>query len=262
MKVSVVTYNIHKGFQHTRRVRVLHWIRDALREVPADIVFLQEVLGFETAEKASQLEFLADSIWHHHAYGRNAVSSLGHHGNAILSKYPILFSENTDISTNSVERRGILHAEIHVPNTEVPEAGQRLHALSIHLGLLEADRRSQVRRVCHRIHRMIHRHDPVIIAGDFNDWRERASPILEKRLGITEAYQSLNGRHARTFPSWMPALRLDRIYFRGMKAIESRTLAGAPWTRLSDHLALHAVLELGAAARITCSSNPSSSSTV
>jgi endonuclease/exonuclease/phosphatase family metal-dependent hydrolase len=258
MKLSVVTYNIHKGFQHTRRVRVLHWIRDALREDPADMVFLQEVLGFETAEQASQLEFLADSIWHHHAYGQNAVTSLGHHGNAILSRYPIVSSENTDISTNSVERRGILHAEVQV-------GALRLHALSIHLGLLESERRSQVRRVCHRIHRMIHRNDPVIIAGDFNDWRERASPIFQKRLGISEAYRSLHGEHARTFPSWMPALRLDRIYFRGMKALESRTLSGPRWNRLSDHLALQAVLDFSdsrEAASTACSSSPRSSSTV
>jgi endonuclease/exonuclease/phosphatase family metal-dependent hydrolase len=257
MKVSVVTYNIHKGFQHTRRVRVLHWIRDALRETPADLVFLQEVLGIDTEQKASQLEFLADSIWNHYAYGKNAVTTLGHHGNAILSKFPILFSENTDISSSKLERRGILHAEVFLP-----EANCRLHALSIHLGLLEADRRSQVRRVCHRIHRMIHRTDPVLIAGDFNDWRERASPILEKRLNIREVHQELAGEHAKTFPSWLPVLRLDRIYYRGSTPLECRTLTGRPWNRLSDHLALYAVFEISTPLKITCSSTPSNSSTV
>lgn len=224
-----------------------------MREIPADIVFLQEVLGFETSSQASQLEFLADSIWDHHAYGRNAVTSLGHHGNAILSKYPIIFAENDDISSSRLERRGILHAEVYVP-----ELSARVHALCIHLGLLETDRRSQVRRVCHRIHRMIHREHPVLIAGDFNDWRERASPILEKRLGIREAHQSLVGSHARTFPSWMPTLRLDRIYYRGMHPLECRALSGEPWIRLSDHLALYAVFEVGEPERIACSSEPSS----
>jgi endonuclease/exonuclease/phosphatase family metal-dependent hydrolase len=257
MKITAITYNIHKGFQHTRRIRVLHWIRDALRETPADLIFLQEVLGFETQEKASQLEFLADSIWSHYAYGKNAVTSLGHHGNAILSKYPITFFENTDISTNRLERRGILHAEI-----QIPEIDKKIHALSVHLGLFESDRRSQVRRVCHRIRKMVHSKDPVIIGGDFNDWRERASPVFAKRLGIQEAHQQLSGEHAQTFPSWMPVLRLDRIYSRGMKVRECRTLSGAPWSRLSDHLALYAVFELGADSETLDSSTASSSSTV
>lgn len=239
MKLRVLTYNIHKGFHHLRRRRVLDLMRGAIREVHADLVFLQEVLGLDREEDASQLEFLADEIWHHHAYGRNAVTSLGHHGNALMSKYPIRFFENIDISTNRLERRGILHACLQVPGLE-----RDVHALSIHLGLLEADRRSQVRRICHRIHRMVHSRDPVVMGGDFNDWRERASPILEKRLNLIEAHESLHGAHARTFPAWMPTLRLDRIYVRSFEVHEVRVLTGTPWSSLSDHAALYAELEL------------------
>ncbi len=242
MKLRVLTYNIHKGFHHLRRKRVLTLMREAIREVHADLVFLQEVLGFDREEDASQLEFLADEIWHHHAYGRNAITSLGHHGNALMSKYPITFFENIDISTNQLERRGILHAKIRIPG-----AAEDLHALSIHLGLLEAERRSQVRRVCHRIYRMVHRREPLVMGGDFNDWRERASPILEKRLSVIEAHQELRGDHARTFPIWMPSLRLDRIYTRGLGVSDVRVLTGAPWSSLSDHAALYAELDFNSA---------------
>ncbi len=41
-------------------------------------------------ELDSQFAFLADEIWPHFAYGKNAIYSAGHHGNAILSKHPIL----------------------------------------------------------------------------------------------------------------------------------------------------------------------------
>lgn len=256
MKFSVLTYNIHKGFQHTRRKRVLHWMRDAIAESGADLVFLQEVMGFETAVQASQLEFLADTLWPHSAYGRNSVTTLGHHGNALLSRFPIMRNENIDISSSALERRGILHAEISIPGFG------DLHALSLHLGLLEADRRSQVRRVCHRIHRMVHRGTPLIIGGDFNDWRERASPIFMKRLSILEAHQTQTGAHAKTFPVWMPALKLDRIYFRGVKTTGCRALRGSQWTRLSDHLPLQADFELENPASPACSTTASSSSTV
>ena len=239
MRIRVLTYNIHKGFHHLRRKRVLHYMRDAIREVHADVVFLQEVLGLDIDENNSQLEFLADEIWHHHAYGRNAITSLGHHGNALMSKYPIHSFENIDISTNKLERRGILHARIGIP-----EINTEIHALSIHLGLLEAERRSQVRRVCHRVYRMVHRREPVIIGGDFNDWRERASPIFEKRLDVVEVHQKLHGDHAKTFPAWMPTLKLDRIYTRGFSVQDVRVLTGSPWSRLSDHAGLYAELAI------------------
>ncbi|MEN9723752.1 MAG: hypothetical protein RJB38_1738 [Pseudomonadota bacterium] len=241
MILRVLTYNIHKGFHHLRRKKVLHLMRHAIRESKADLVFLQEVLGFDHQEDASQLEYLADEIWHHHAYGRNAVTTLGHHGNAVLSKYPITFFENIDISTNSLEKRGILHAVVRIPELDLP-----IHALSIHLGLFESDRRSQIRRICHRIHRTIKNPEPLIMGGDFNDWRERASPILEKRLNVKEAYHQVHGAHARSFPIWMPSLRLDRLYFRGLRAQFAQALVGAPWSRLSDHAALYAELELEA----------------
>ena len=239
MKLRVLTYNIHKGFHHLKRKRVLHLMKEAIHDVHADLVFLQEVLGLDIQENHSQLEYLADDLWHHHAYGKNAISSLGHHGNALMSKYPIESFENIDISTNQLERRGILHATIRIP-----EIHASIHALSIHLGLLEAERRSQIRRVCHRIYRMIHRHEPVVMGGDFNDWRERASPIFEKRLDVHEAYKQVTGEHARTFPIWMPTLRLDRIYTRGFSVQEVRVLTGSPWNRLSDHVGLYAELAL------------------
>ena len=69
-------------------------------------MFLQEVLGehgkhasrYEDWPATSQYEFLADSMWSDFAYGQNAVYPDGHHGNALLSKYPIKASRNLDVS--------------------------------------------------------------------------------------------------------------------------------------------------------------------
>jgi endonuclease/exonuclease/phosphatase family metal-dependent hydrolase len=84
---------------------------------------------------------------------------------------------------------------------------------------------------------------PIIIAGDFNDWRHRASSILERRLGMTEVSIARYGRAARTYPSVMPILRLDRIYVRGFKVVASQVHRGKPWSMLSDHLAVSADLQ-------------------
>jgi endonuclease/exonuclease/phosphatase family metal-dependent hydrolase len=59
---------------------------------------------------------------------------------------------------------------------------------------------------------------------------------------MTEVSVAAGGRHARTFPSVLPMLRLDRIYVRGFRVIASSVHRGAPWSILSDHLAVSAEL--------------------
>jgi len=189
--------------------------------------------NFKEWPNQTQFEFLADETWPHYAYGKNAIYTSGHHGNAILSKYPIIGWENIDISTNRVERRGLLHAMI-----EIPEKKQPLHAICVHLGLLETERLKQIQSICERIESHVPHNEPLIIAGDFNDWRVRASKIFEKKLEAREAFLHLHGSHARTFPSWLPSLRLDRVYFRGLAAHRAKCLIGTRWNKLSDHIAL------------------------
>ena len=75
--IKILTYNIHKGFSVGNRRFVLHEIKDALRRVNADVVFLQEIQGAHEKKQndvnnwpsESQFEFLADQVWYHHAYG-------------------------------------------------------------------------------------------------------------------------------------------------------------------------------------------------
>jgi endonuclease/exonuclease/phosphatase family metal-dependent hydrolase len=247
MKLRILSYNIHKGFSMGNRRFVLEGIRDAIRATSADLVFLQEVLGeheghkkkYPVWRKDSQFEFLADEVWPHYTYGKNAIYTSGHHGNAILSKYPVTFSENIDISTNRMEQRGLLHGVIEIPGHKRP-----VHAICVHLGLLEGERGIQLKRICERIDSHVKPGDPLILAGDFNDWREKLSKPLLEILDVKEAFQTLKKSHARTFPSWMPALRLDRVYFRGLKAKEAKTMKGKPWSTLSDHTPLSVQLEI------------------
>ena len=78
---------------------------------------------------------------------------------------------------------------------------------------------------------------PLIVAGDFNDWRRRADPILA-RCGLSEVFIAASGQHARTFPARWPLLTLDRIYVRNLRIARARVLSGRPWSHLSDHTPL------------------------
>jgi endonuclease/exonuclease/phosphatase family metal-dependent hydrolase len=208
-------------------------------------MFLQEVQGlnerralrFASRSRAPQHEFLAGEGWQH-AYGRNRVYEHGHYGNAVLSRYPIVSSENEDISDHRFERRGLLHCVVAVPGWP-----RNLHCVCVHLSLHERGRRRQLDAIGERLEALAARDLPIIVAGDFNDWRQRATAILEERLGMAEVSAVYGRRPGRTFPSAMPLLRLDRIYVRGFHVARAQVHRGAPWSRLSDHLAVSAELK-------------------
>ena len=115
--LNVLTINTHKGFTAFNRRFILPELREAVRSVSADIVCLQEVMGahevhplhIENWPDKTHYEFLADTMWSDYAYGRNAVYPEGHHGNAVLSRFPIEYYENRDISVGNGEKRGLLY---------------------------------------------------------------------------------------------------------------------------------------------------------
>jgi endonuclease/exonuclease/phosphatase family metal-dependent hydrolase len=247
MNLHVATYNIHKGFSHFNMRMMVHELRDRLRDVSADIVFLQEVIGAHEMHARRhhdwpdepQYEFLADTVWPEFAYGRNAVYDHGHHGNAILSRYPIRRAENQDVSSHRFESRGILYCEIELPGVDVP-----LHCLCVHLALNERGRRRQVAQLIDAVRDLVPVDEPLVIAGDFNDWRNLAGRRLAQELGVREAFRDLGGRPARSYPSRLPLLRLDRIYVRGFEVRHASVHHGHPWSRISDHALLSAHLRV------------------
>lgn len=245
--LRVLTVNTHKGFNLLNRRFVLPELRDAVRAVNADVVFLQEVQG-EYAHHAAvgaswpqgpHYEFLADEIWPQFAYGRNAVYQEGDHGNAVLSKYPIVGQVNHDVSVPRHEARGLLHCLL-----DVPGRSELVHAISVHLGLAESHRRHQLEQLCRIACSEIPAGVPLLVAGDFNDWRNRAHHILDRCAGLQEVFVKAYGRAAKTFPARFPLLPLDRIYVRNARGHRPIALPRFPWSHLSDHAPLAAEVML------------------
>ena len=243
--LKIATYNIHKGLSYFNRRVVLHELRDRLRELNADIVFLQEVQGehtrhaerYDNYHNGAQHEFIAGEIWPHSVYGKNSVYEAGHHGNAILSRFPVLCSLNTDISAHRFESRGLLHCEIGL-------AGQQpLHCLCAHFGLFAKGRRMQTKALIEYVRNNIPPAAPLVIAGDFNDWGNQMSRTLASELNVHDVFHLHGGSHARSFPARLPLLRLDRIYVRGFSVLHCDVHAGGAWRQLSDHAALSARLK-------------------
>ena len=241
----IATFNIHKGSTHFDASFSLHQQKALLQQLHVDIVFLQEVQDVHLLKSkrysawpaAGQAEFLADSIWPDYAYGKNSEYPDGHHGNALLSKYPIINTHNKDISAHTSENRGMLHCEINVPCWDKP-----LHAICLHLGLFAHWRQQQLVAVADYIEAHVPADAALIIAGDFNDWSTLAGKRFANRLHLHEVFEHHTGKHARSFPSWLPMLRLDRIYVRGFEIKSVEVHSGPKFIKLSDHAILTATL--------------------
>ncbi|MDR2787739.1 MAG: endonuclease/exonuclease/phosphatase family protein [Candidatus Accumulibacter sp.] len=246
--LRIVTYNIHKGFSQFNRRMMLYELREQLQRLDADIVFLQEVQGkhslnaerIENWPEEPQHIFLAGDIWRSTVYASNAVYDHGHHGNAILSRFPIEYAFNQDVTHLRFERRGLLHCRIGVPDARTP-----VHCVCVHLSLFARSRRRQMDALASHLENAAEQDSPLIIAGDFNDWRNEADALLARRLGLCEIFSGATGTSGapvRSFPAKHPVLRLDRIYVRGFSIKQAKVHAGPPWSKMSDHAALSAQL--------------------
>ena len=144
---------------------------------------------------------------------------------------------NLNVSVNRLEQRGVLHCKIQPPGWDRP-----LICLCVHLNLREADRKRQYRTIADYIEHQIPSDAPLILAGDFNDWRQRSCSRFGQLLGLDEAFAYLPAGRPKTFPARLPILSLDRIYTRHLTVLNAVSHQGLPWQQLSDHLPLSAVV--------------------
>jgi endonuclease/exonuclease/phosphatase family metal-dependent hydrolase len=290
-KLRVATYNIHKGVSRElfglKKFSTAHELRQRLHDLDSDLIFLQEVQGkndrhaarMEAWPEESQEVFLARTPQMRRqfesAYGKNATYMHGHHGNALLSRFTIVRDEHRDVSDHALEKRGILHCLIDFN-------GKPVHCFVIHFGLLARSRKRQTQALIDWIKQEVPPNAPLLIAGDFNDWRHHLSKDIYAQLGVVEVFDGQRAgaalqskaqgfiadglnqigmpklskrfnsaathlktiRSARTYPSLVPWLRMDRIYIRGFRCAAVQVLGGPVWARLSDHAPLVADLEL------------------
>jgi len=232
--VSVVTYNIHACVGVDRRYDPSRIIM-VLKEIDADIACLQEVDSLHRGERQTdQWAYLGVATGYGVVSGTGMRQPSGRFGNAILTKFPVLAARLIDLSIAGYEPRRAIDADILI--------GERvLRVIATHFGLHAAERRQQANRLTTALgeapatnRRKAH---ALLLMGDLNEWRGRSGAVrsLDRRLGPSAS--------ARTFPSWMPMLALDRIYADGPAVLRDVGVYRSPLARLaSDHLPLVARL--------------------
>jgi endonuclease/exonuclease/phosphatase family metal-dependent hydrolase len=239
--LRVATYNIHKGVQGvgpTRRLEI-HNIGHAVEQLDADVVCLQEVRKLHRREERyfkrwpelPQAEFLCPEGYSA-VYQTNAKTKHGEHGNALLSRWPIVSHGHEDMSDHRFEQRGLLHVQVKVARREI-------HVIVLHLGLIAASRVRQVEQLGRYIEREIPRKAPLVVGGDLNDWGGKLRGPMNE-LGLRDFIDP----KSVTYPSRLPLTQLDYVYARGLKPLGLEIPRGRVWGQMSDHLPLIATFRL------------------
>ncbi|WP_254067867.1 endonuclease/exonuclease/phosphatase family protein [Burkholderia sp. L27(2015)] len=244
-----VSWNLHKG-RSPLGLQAWSAMRHWLHTNPANAYFLQEAEAQrptpwradargEPVVPASELLWncqatdIATSLKLQLALGNTVIKRSRRHGNAILSPHPLDLGGRWNISAHRFEQRGLLVATVKF-------ADQQITLLCAHLALTRAARLRQMHWIAEWIVREAPS-GPLILAGDFNDWRNDSGPLFGT-IGLIEVAAAL-GRKARTFPSFSPALALDKMLVRGLTPVEW-LVPSQKTAWLSDHLPYMARLRL------------------
>jgi endonuclease/exonuclease/phosphatase family metal-dependent hydrolase len=244
--LRVATWNIHKGVRGlgpNRRLEI-HDMVHAVEQFDADIICLQEVRRVNHKEAGyftrwpdlPQADYLAPEGYEA-VYRTNAHTRHGEHGNALLSRWPVISHQHEDMSDHRFEQRGLLHSEVLVQGTSV-------HVIVVHLGLIAASRARQLLQLTKFIEREIPSEAVLVVAGDFNSpiapvkWAQEAMKSRAKGgKNIAQKNAQTTVRHP-TFPSRLPLVQLDHVFARHAQQGDSQVPRGSIWSRMSDHLPL------------------------
>jgi endonuclease/exonuclease/phosphatase family metal-dependent hydrolase len=238
--IRVATWNIHKGVNGLgpRRRLEIHNIGLAVDQFDADIICLQEVRKHHHREaqrfshwpSLEQADFLAP-LGYTPVYQTNAITKHGEHGNALLTRWPVIKHQHEDMSDHRFEQRGLLHVEVLIHEAPV-------HIVVVHLGLIKSSRRRQVKQLCDYIQREIPKDAPLIVAGDFNDWGTACEAALKSEHLHTFQSNPITAKKLRTYPARLPLVQFDYVFARHLTATSVVVPTGQSWARMSDHLPL------------------------
>ena len=224
--VRVMTWNIHGAVGRNPRFDLMRVVA-LIRRWEPDIVALQEVDSRGAlAGAVNPFEFLPSAVGLYGIGAKSLSTKDGDYGQVLISRWPIESHEVRDISFPEREPRRAIRATIATPSGPIG-------IVATHLGLSVGERRGQVRALID----LAQGEGPLAMVGDFNDWFWPGSvrSVLSRVLRGRTRY--------RTFPSFFPLFRFDRVYCRPREALV-RSFVDPEARSLSDHLPVIADLRV------------------
>jgi endonuclease/exonuclease/phosphatase family metal-dependent hydrolase len=231
-----MTFNIRHGQGLDQRVDLTR-TAGVIRAARPDIIGLQEVdrhFG-DRSGFLDQAQWLADALSMELAYGANldfdppaAGRPRRQFGNALLSRHPVLNSENLLLPRpGGREQRGLLRGQIEAD-------GRHWQIYTTHLQPNDpVERLAQARAVADRIGVPDY---PLVLLADVN----AAPGTPEMRVltgGLVDAWPTAGRGRGNTFPSAFPYRRIDYVlHSRSCRALVASVVGSLPARIASDHL--------------------------
>lgn len=236
--LRIASYNLHKGRSIFGRRFSFENLKKFLELEEFDIGLFQEVLGNhkENSEITHQVEQLADEKWSEFSFACNSIVSNTEHGNAILSKFPIIDKIVIDLSLHRLEKRCAVLSVIEI-SKEI-----KLYCVCTHLNLRQSDRLKQIDKLISFLNENVPKTSPVLVGGDFNDWNGTVSSYFEAKGNFKS---SEDGQTHKTFPSLLPLFPLDRFFYRNLEMNNIEVGNPKKFKKFSDHLPLFCNIDLG-----------------
>ncbi|MGQ9427075.1 endonuclease/exonuclease/phosphatase family protein [Gilvimarinus sp. F26214L] len=230
MSLRIVSYNIHSGVGVDGR-HCYERIGRFLMERKVDLALLQEMDTRPHGRDAKEyIAALCGSHFRELIPSPAVYEGHGWYGNAVLTRFPVMFSQTIDVSHFGRQPRNIQEV--------ILQTGRGLlHVLNTHKGLKRIERREQFGKL--GAHLQQPSAIPTVVGGDFNEW-QLFSARLRKLDQLLEP-QSMGA----TFPTRWPVFRLDRFWTRPAGMVKSARVLKTPETRIySDHYPIEMTLEL------------------
>ncbi len=234
IKMKVMTFNIQHCLDYKKQLIDFDLFANAIRKCGADVCGLNEVRGEGPVKNyTDQTNILGDKLGFYRYFGEAIkVDGTSPYGNAIVSKYPVKFSQTIKIPDpvfkvlgGSYETRCIIKTIINIDGVDVC-------FLVTHMGLVNSERKNAVKSLCEILDEITL---PVILMGDFNSVPDdKVFTPLRERLSDTQE-KSVNPE-VKTYPSDKPCNKIDYIFYRGLTCIKTETVSEI----YSDHLPITA----------------------
>jgi endonuclease/exonuclease/phosphatase family metal-dependent hydrolase len=242
-----MTFNIHHGKGTDGKLN-LKRIAQVIEKSDVDIIGLNEVdkQFSKRSDYIDQAAWLADHLQMYHAFGptlslktkgrsmstNEESGSTRQYGNALLSRYPILFYKNHPFHSKLrlMEGRALLETTIDIGNTV-------FNVFTTHLSLNPLLHKKQTDKILDRINTCT---NPVIVFGDWN-MKPKSKAWVKLTENLTDVLDKPSSQNGYTFPSNRPRMRLDYIFVSKALSIDYAEVV-TNLSEASDHLPIKAVL--------------------
>ena len=230
--VRVMTYNLHQGFD----VHGSHGLENIARVIQAedpDIIALQEVSrGWVVNGSVDMLVWLSQRLEMDYVWGPAADPVWG---NAVLSRLPIISSQNHRMPNNDTVRldRAFLTVEVDVGG------GETIDVIATHFHSGDGDSAIRIPQA-KAVLETVDKNRTSVLLGDFNAHPDHPEMLLFADAGFNDTFVASGATgDGFTYPADNPWERIDYVWASPDLKVRDFSV---PASLASDHLAVAATL--------------------